>query len=69
MIGLYVARFTDSDDPKRLTRYHFVESEIAERKVTHCGRQLGHIEGTVMAPVVTPPPGQGCERCKPTDTL
>lgn len=38
MIGEFVARFTITN--AALTRAHLVESEIASRVVTRCGRQM-----------------------------
>lgn len=64
MIGLWVARFGDEGHGKRLTLWHLVESEIADRKVTRCGRQLPTKEGTVLAPVQSPPTStQACFWC------
>lgn len=61
MIGLWIARFTGS---RRITRWHLVESEIADRKVTKCGRQMGTIDGTSVAPLVAPPStGVACTPC------
>lgn len=53
MIGLWIARFADGGN--RLTLWHLVESEIANRKVTKCGRQMATNEGSVLAPLVAPP--------------
>lgn len=67
MIGLWIARFTDKgDETRQLTQWHLVESEIADRKVTHCGRQMGDLPGTALAPVVAPPSlDVTCKRCNP----
>ena len=66
MIGLWVARFVDRLDGALLTKFHYVESEIADRKVTHCGRQLGDIPGTVLAPLLKPSTTQDtCSDCAP----
>lgn len=67
LLGLWIARFTEAGpDSRRRTKWHFVESEIVDRKVTHCGRQLGHIEGTVLAPLTAPPSKEvTCSRCQP----
>lgn len=69
MLGLWIARFTnrgkEGTEPRRLTLWHFVESEIEDRKVTACGRQMGDIEGTVLAPLVAPPTVHvACHACK-----
>lgn len=62
MIGLWIARYRDN---RRLTLFHLVESEIATRKVTRCGRQLDEIEGTALAPVQNPPSSEyACYHCK-----
>jgi hypothetical protein len=62
LIGFFVARFKGE---QRLTRYHLVESEIADRKITRCGRQLHHQEGTSLTVIVGPPPSDtGCKRCQ-----
>lgn len=65
MIGLWVARFADEGDGGRRTKWHLVESEIEDRKVTKCGRQLGQRDGTVIAPLVAPPTAaDACQRCR-----
>lgn len=62
MIGLWVGRFAGD---KRLTLWHLVESEIADRKVVRCGRQLREREGTVLAPVISPlTEGEACYACR-----
>lgn len=64
MIGLWVARFADDGYGNRLTKWHLVESEIADRKVTKCGRQMGERTGTVLAPLVAPPTSDvACKAC------
>lgn len=55
MLGLWIARFADYGHGRRLTLWHLVESEIADRKVTRCGKQMAAREGTVLAPLVAPP--------------
>jgi hypothetical protein len=63
LIGTWIARFADT---RQLSKWHLVESLIADRKVTHCGRQMGDRPGTSLAPVVTPPsPDVTCKRCNP----
>jgi hypothetical protein len=56
VIGQWVARFRESGE--KLTRDHYVESVIAGREVTRCGRQLADRDGTVVT-VTT-----GDERCR-----
>lgn len=45
MIGLWVARFRKN---VAITTGHYCESEIEDRKVTRCGRQMGKIDGTEL---------------------
>lgn len=59
MIGSYVVRFRGA---RALTMAHLVESEIADRKVTRCGRQLGPKEGTTIE-VVEPTLHSRCWQC------
>ena len=41
MIDTWIARFAHRDSGSyRLTRWHYVESEIENRAVTRCGREL-----------------------------
>jgi hypothetical protein len=40
MIGRWAARFAGQKGEKRLTQYHYVESEIMARVVTNCGREM-----------------------------
>jgi hypothetical protein len=48
-----------------MTLWHLVESEIADRKVVKCGRQMGDIARTSLAPQVTPPTAdEACRDCK-----
>jgi hypothetical protein len=66
LIGYWIARFSDRTETRQLTKWHLVESEITDRKVTKCGRQMGEIAGTAVAPVVTPPSlDVTCSRCNP----
>ena len=61
MLGLWVARYAGD---KRLTLFHRVESEIVDRKVVRCGRELGHIDGTILTPVQSAPADLSCYHCK-----
>lgn len=62
LLGLWIARFSDAT---RLTQWHYVESEIAGRQITHCGRQLAERPGTALAPLVAPPSVDAtCKRCQ-----
>jgi hypothetical protein len=63
MIGLWIARFADSGHGNRVTKWHLVQSEIMDRKVTKCGRQMGDIEDTVLAPLISQPT-PACYWCK-----
>jgi hypothetical protein len=66
MIGLWLARFADDGHGNRLTKWHLVESEIADRRITRCGREMGDIEGTVLAPLMAPPTQyEACYFCAP----
>ena len=61
-IGLWMSRLRGD---RRLTLWHLVESTIEDRMVMRCGRQLGHIEGTVLAPLMAPPTStEACYWCK-----
>jgi len=59
LLGQWVAR---SRKGKRVTASHFVESEIAARVVTRCGRQMGQASkrGILFVDVR---PGGRCEQC------
>lgn len=60
-IGFWVARYRNDT---RLTLFHLVESEIADRKITRCGRQLHHQDGTSLNVIAGPPSeGKECSRC------
>lgn len=41
MIGQWVARFQGN---RRRTRWHYVESDIAARVVTRCGREMNRVQ-------------------------
>ncbi len=50
-IGQWMGRYRegadfDAEDPKG--KFHHVETRIADRFSTHCGRQMGQIEGTEL---------------------
>jgi hypothetical protein len=41
-VARWVARFAyGAHATRRVTRWHMIESEIEDRKVTRCGRELG----------------------------
>lgn len=64
MIGAWVARWRERSSGLRIvTRYHLVESEIAGRQVTRCGRQLAPRDGTELAFATEPPVSERCTRC------
>jgi hypothetical protein len=70
-IGQWVARFKvrkDGSIGERLTAWHLVESIIAGRAVTKCGRQLGDRPGTEVQAQADVPDANtlvdACERCK-----
>lgn len=67
-IGQWVARFAvrkDRSMGERLTRWHLVESVIAGREVTRCGRQLGDREGTeVQAQADVPDASNIADQCQ-----
>lgn len=61
LIGVWTARFQGE---VQRTRWHVIESEIADRLVTHCGRQLPHRNGNgLLLTDPSPPPTMKCERC------
>lgn len=63
MIGLWICRLQGT---RAITKWHYVESEIQDRKVTRCGRQMDEIEGTALAPLITPPTiDAACKSCNP----
>lgn len=70
-IGQWVARFRtrhDGTPGERTTRWHLVESVIAGREVTKCGRQLGDKAGTTVEAQADVPQAttldDACERCQ-----
>lgn len=58
LIGQWVARFKDGN---HVTRGHRVESEIVDRVITRCGRQMHreNAQGTLGIAGAVPP----CRRC------
>jgi hypothetical protein len=61
-IGLWMARLQGES---RITKWHLIESTIADRQITRCGRELRHIDGTVLAPLMAPPTStDACYFCK-----
>lgn len=66
-IGEFAARVANRDAlaEKPLTLYHRIESKVAERFVTRCGREMDYqltlSDHLVFA--VVPPAGQRCARC------
>ena len=59
--GQWVARYKDGH---RVTKFHFVESEIADREITRCGRQMKARNGTVIQMSVDIPSGEdACSIC------
>jgi hypothetical protein len=60
LIGEHVARFDASGNA--VTKAHYVESEIEDRAVTRCGRQLRRVTPAgVLESVVTV---AKCRQCK-----
>ena len=59
LIGQWIARYREG---KRITTYHFVESKIADRIVTRCGRQLGNRSKRGLL-FVSVSPVPRCEQC------
>jgi hypothetical protein len=60
VIGQWAARFIGE---LQRTRWHLVESEIAERLVTHCGRQMPQRNGNGYLLTDAAPSSGKCERC------
>jgi hypothetical protein len=61
-IGLWMCRLRNDT---RLGKWHLVESTIRDHMVMRCGRQMGHIDGTVLAPLMAPPTStDACHFCK-----
>ena len=68
-LGAWVARFAILQDGTlgaRLTQWHLVQSDIAGREITKCGRQLGTRDGTEVWPQANVPDAAvlGDDRCK-----
>lgn len=62
-IGEYLTRYrsTDPEQERPLTKSHRIETRVADRFGTHCGRQLASKDGTVL--VFAPVPVDRCQRC------
>lgn len=60
MIGQYIVRCSDSGVTVSLA--HLVESEIADRKVTRCGREM-HYRNKAGALRMAGPLDRECYRC------
>ena len=58
--GQWVARHKDGH---RITKWHYIESEIADREITRCGRQMKARAGTIIQASVDLPPEDACEIC------
>ncbi len=69
MIGSWIARFAHRESGSyRLTRWHYVESEIEDRAVTKCGRQLARNDTTslitsAVVPGALPNVADRCRYC------
>lgn len=61
-IGQWVARVTN--DGAYLTRWHYVESVVADEPITRCGRRLAHRDGTAFL-YQWDGSGAECARCLP----
>jgi hypothetical protein len=64
MIGQWVSRWSADGDAVRRTRWHLVESEIDDRKVVRCGRQMGFIASTELAWTDAPQHSERCYYCR-----
>lgn len=64
MIGSWVARAIGPDSALRyVTKFHLVESQIADRQITRCGRQLHPRDGYALVWDEYPQPGSRCLYC------
>lgn len=78
-IGTWIARFVyGAHATRRVTLWHMIESEIEDRKVTRCGRELGDRDpdSALFSPerlglTAQPPEAQRCRYCQgvPTPAL
>jgi len=60
-INSWAARYRNANP---ITRWHYIESVIAERLVTHCGRQMAKFTAKgEMVVDPSPAPTAKCERC------
>jgi hypothetical protein len=61
LISQWCARFRGTT---QVTGWHYIESVIADRLVTHCGRQMPRINRSgELATDPSPAPTRKCERC------
>lgn len=61
MKGQWAARFLDG---QRTTRWHAIESEIADRSITYCGREMKHrTERGVLMVADIQQEGATCQVC------
>lgn len=65
MIGEWVARVSRDED-RMVSKVHYVESEIADRVVTQCGRQMKRdLNGEKLAFAYVPGDDEKCQAgCK-----
>ena len=61
-IGLWVARFKGE---RQITLWHLIESEIEDRVVTNCGRQMTRRSQRGMLLVESAPGYDACHPCQP----
>lgn len=61
LISQWCARFRRD---LQVTRWHYIESQIEDRLITHCGRQMANrnTKGYLLTDAA-PAPTQKCERC------
>lgn len=63
-IGSWVVR--DNVNGQAMTLGHLVESTIADRVVTKCGRQMYRsLFGAILVPLTPDDPERHCEQCDP----
>lgn len=62
-IGLWTARFAGE---RQVTLWHRVESEIADRLVTRCGRELPRRNDRGLLLTETDPGYDACAQCDPS---
>lgn len=62
-IGTWVSRLGGTVvNLRQITKPHYVESVIEGEAITHCGRRLRRIKGTIVT--LTDPVYDICERCR-----